>query len=652
MERIKQRVGVSVDFCSFQRVRWQVVVIGLLLVIAFTALSCWAALLRNEILGAGYLPRGVVSLFLLLVILVSFGRRSYLSPIFTRSELLFIFALLNSVAAISGEEFAMHFYLNIIGLVYYSSPRSQWFNLFTPHIPTWLVPSLQFRDPAILWAYEGMPEGAKMPIGEWFIPLLAWTPYFFGVCALLVFLCWLMAKQWEEHERLVYPLTQVPAELTNSNKGEFPRLLRSPLFWLGFFIASIPYSLRGLHLFFPQFPDLQLQRDAGQLFPSGPLTAFNGLQIHFYPEMIGIAYLLPYESGLSLWFFQFMRRTEIALRIALGYDMMHSEFVTYQTIGAYCVMAGYLLWIARSHISKLAKKALLLFAKQGIQGDGEETLAFWGLIGTFIGLLLWVKWVAGASVFWTGLMLLGMLIVALVVARIVAETGIYIYSAPFRINQVLFDIFGKDRIGAKNIVLLTAMSWMQIRSTATMASGYLTNTFRLGTLAGFRRGYVAFWVLVALLLTLLVCHVTVPTVIYAYSVPKLSGWAQGAPLKATNLIAQYLTISRPLTAHHWWGLVFGALTYWLLIKLRMTFSGFPIHPLGFVAWAGWPIDRYWLSVLVGWSVKAVVLRYGGFSLFQKMKSFAYGIIVGGPTTLTFWVLVRFLFPTQGVIIYD
>jgi len=652
MERIKQRVGVSVDFCSFQRVRWQVVVIGLFLVIAFTALSCWAALLRNEILGAGYLPRGVVSLFLLLVILVSFGWRSYLSPIFTRSELLFIFALLNSVAAISGEEFAMHFYLNIIGLVYYSSPRSQWFNLFTPHIPTWLVPSLQFRDPAILWAYEGMPEGAKMPIGEWFIPLLAWTPYFFGVCALLVFLCWLMAKQWEEHERLVYPLTQVPAELTNSNKGEFPRLLRSSLFWLGFFIASIPYSLRGLHLFFPQFPDLQLQRDAGQLFPSGPLTAFNGLQIHFYPEMIGIAYLLPYESGLSLWFFQFMRRTEIALRIALGYDMMHSEFVTYQTIGAYCVMAGYLLWIARSHISKLAKKALLLFAKQGIQGDGEETLAFWGLIGTFIGLLLWVKWVAGASVFWTGLMLLGMLIVALVVARIVAETGIYIYSAPFRINQVLFDIFGKDRIGAKNIVLLTAMSWMQIRSTATMASGYLTNTFRLGTLAGFRRGYVAFWVLVALLLTLLVCHVTVPTVIYAYSVPKLSGWAQGAPLKATNLIAQYLTISRPLTAHHWCGLVFGALTYWLLIKLRMTFSGFPIHPLGFVAWAGWPIDRYWLSVLVGWSVKAVVLRYGGFSLFQKMKSFAYGIIVGGPTTLTFWVLVRFLFPTQGVIIYD
>ena len=652
MKGTEQRADASAIVVPSQQVRWQVIALSLFLVATFTAFSCWAALSRNEILGAGYLPRGIVFLFLILVVFASLTQKSSLLPTLTRTDLLFIFALLNSIAAISGEEFAMHFYLNLIGLVYYSSPQSQWFNLFTPHIPHWLVPSLQFRDPAILWAYEGMPEGAKMPIGEWFIPLLAWTPYFFGVCALLVFLCWLMAKQWEEHERLVYPLTQVPAELTSGDGGDFSRFLRSLLFWLGFFTASIPYSLRGLHLFFPQFPDPQLQRDAGQLFPSGPLTAFNGLQLHFYPEMIGIAYLLSYESGLSLWFFQFMRRTEIAVRIALGYDMMHGEFVTYQTIGAYCVMAGYLLWVARSHISKLARKALSLFAKQRTQGDSEETLAFWGLIGTFIGLLLWVKWVAGASTLWAGLMLLGMLIVALVVARIVAETGIYIYSPPFRVNQVLFDIFGKDRIGAKNIVLLTAMSWMQIRSTATMASGYLTNTFRLGTLAGFRRGYMALWVLVALFLTLLVCHVSAPTVIYAYSVPKLSGWAQGAPLKATNLIAQYLTTSRPLTTHHWWGLVFGALTCWLLIKLRMTFSGFPIHPLGFVAWAGWPIDRYWLSVLLGWAVKVVVLRYGGFSLFQRMKPFAYGMIVGGPTTLTFWVLLRFFFPTQEVIIYD
>jgi hypothetical protein len=116
-------------------------------------------------------------------------------------------------------------------------------------------------------------------------------------------------------------------------------LFQIPSFWLGFLVAAIPYSLRSLHLYFPQIPDPKLQRDAGQLFASGPLTVFNNMELHFYPEMVGIAYLLSNEVGLSLWFFPILRRIEIALRVALGYDMLHSEFVTYQTVGAYIVMA-------------------------------------------------------------------------------------------------------------------------------------------------------------------------------------------------------------------------------------------------------------------------------------------------------------------------
>jgi hypothetical protein len=55
---------------------------------------------------------------------------------------------------------------------------------------------------------------------------------------------------------------------------------------------------------------------------------------------------------------------------------------------------------------------------------------------------------------------------------------------------------------------------------------------------------------------------------------------------------------------------------------------------------------------LGWALKAVVLRYGGFSIFQKAKPFAYGLVVGGTTNLTFWILLRLLFPTSDVIIRD
>lgn len=641
-------------------VRWHAIVLTLALVVVFTVVSGWAALLRHEILGTGYLPRGVVPLFLLLVVLNAIVKRWLPSVALTRAELAFVFAILMSIAAISGQEFGIHFYLYLLGLVYYSSPQSQWFGLFTPHLSPWLVPSLHFRDPSILWAFEGMPEGAKVPLSDWLIPFLAWTPYLFGVYALLTCFCGLMARQWEERERLLYPLTQVPLELSGSDEQPLPRVLKSPLFWLGFSIPAILYSLRGLHLYFPTVPDPQLQRNAGVLFPSGPMTAFNGLDLHLYPEMVGIAYLLSREVGFSFWFFCLLRRAEVAARIAMGIDIGHGEFLTFQSVAAYTVMALAVFWVARSYLwdtgrgawDGLWQKIFHHSVSPFPRPLSHDAWAFWGTLFSFIGLLVWAKWVMGVSVFWAAILLLGLLVASLIVARVVAEAGIYIYSAPFRFYQVLFDAFGKDRIGAKNIVLMKAMSWVQIRSTGTMASGYFSNAFRLSSLVGLTHSSTAFWMLIAILVTLLVCHVTFPTVIYSYSVGKLSWWAKGSPSGTANFIGQYLTSQRPLTTHHWWGLVLGAATCAVLIKGRLTFVGFPLHPLGFVAWYGWPIDRYWLSILIGWVIKAVVLRYGGYRVWYRFRPFSYGLMVGGTTALTFWILLHLLYPTSDPIIFD
>ncbi len=649
-------------------VRWHAIALTLALVVGFTVVSGWAALLRHEILGTGYLPRGIVPLFLLLVVLNAFVKRWLPSVALTRAELAFVFTILMSIAAISGQEFGIHFYLYLLGLVYYSSPQSQWFGQFTPHLSPWLVPSLHFRDPSVLWAYEGMPEGAQLPLSDWLVPFLAWTPYLFGVYALLTCFCGLMARQWEERERLLYPLTQVPLELSGSIEATaspddqpLPKVLKSPLFWLGFSIPAVLYSLRGLHLYFPTVPDPQLQRNAGALFPSGPMTAFNGLDLHFYPEMVGIAYLLSREVGFSFWFFCLLRRAEVAVRMALGVDMGHGEFLTFQSVAAYTVMTLGVLWVARFYLWEIGQRSLeslwnkLFFHPSSLiyhPSSSSDNWAFWGTLLTFFGLLAWSKWVAGASVVWAAALLLGLLVASLIVARVVAEAGIYIYSAPFRVYQVLFDAFGKDRIGARNIVLMKAMSWVQIRSTATMASGYLSNAFRLNSLVGLARSATAFWILVAISVTLLVCHVTIPTVIYSYSVGKLSWWAKGSSLGTANFIGQYLTTERPLTNHHWWGLVLGAVTCAVLIKLRLTFVGFPLHPLGFVAWYGWPIDRYWLSILIGWAIKAVVLRYGGYRFWYRFRPFAYGLTVGGTTALTFWILLHLLYPTADPVIID
>jgi hypothetical protein len=441
-------------------------------------------------------------------------------------------------------------------------------------------------------------------------------------------------------------------------------VLRRPLFWVGFVLAAVPLSLRGLHLYFPQVPDPRLQRTMAELFglapnaplfATGPLTAFNGLLAHIYPEMIGIAYLLAQEVGLSLWLFMFVRHLQVAARIALGQDMYHAEFLTYQTLAAYVVMAAGTIWMARGYLKTIVQETMTTVARR-LRGEKRTPPPeAWALMGTalaFAVLLVWGRWVAGVSVLWAGVMLVGLMVASLVIARVVAETGIYIYSAPFRINQVLFEVLGRDRLGARNIVLLTAMSWVQIRSTGTMAAGYLSNAMRLSSTVGMERKAAGLWMLLAIAITVAVCHGVIPTVIYEYGVPKLSWWARSAGLNTANLIGQYLTVERPMTGHHWAGMAVGALICWGLMKLRLTLSNFPLHPLGFVTWMGWPIDRYWLSIFVGWVVKALVVRYGGYRGFGVLRPLAYGLIVGGTTTLTFWILLRLLFPTSESLIYD
>ncbi|MCS7223273.1 MAG: hypothetical protein NZ959_01750 [Armatimonadetes bacterium] len=627
------------------------------LIIGFTIFGGWAALLRHEILSTGYLPRGTVLLLLIILLGNAALGRIFPKGTLTVREILFIYASLISVAAVSGQEFGIHFYLNLIGLIYYSSPQSTWAGLWNDWIPPWLVPARHYRDPAVLWAFEGMPEGARPPLEAWSLPLVLWTPYLWSIYAMAICLCWFFARHWAEKERLVYPLAQVPEDLAKADERATPVIFRRPVFWLGLLLGALPYSLRALHLYYPMVPDPRLQRTLEQwfglppgapFFSGGAFSAFNFLGAHIYPEMIGIAYLLAGEVGLSFWSFVFFRQLEVAIRIACGCDLLHSEFLTYQSVGAYTVMAMVLVFL------------LLRGWKRrpvGQESVAEGTfrpliLPIIGLVPVVITILCWGRFAAGVSLLWLSAWLVGLMVALTIVGRVVAESGLFIYSSPFRVYQVLFDLFGKERIGGRNLVLLTAMSWVQARSTATLVSGYLVNAFRLSDRADLPEGSFVLWLLVCFLLALVTCHFAIPRVIYAYGIPKLSWWARGAAAGTANLIGGYLTTRRPPTVHHGAGFLMGCLLTFLLVQARLRWVNFPFHPLGFVACQGWPIDRYWLSIFLGWSSQRIVIRAGGQSLWSRLRPLAYGLITGGTAGLSLWILIRLRWSTADSIITD
>jgi len=644
--------GASGAGRSMTRRAW---ILGLLLVVGFTVAGCFSVFLRYEIIGTGYLPRGAVCVLLGLLagnaLIRWLARRFCLS----RSELLVIFGMLVAMSAIPGQEYAQHVYLYLGGLPYYADGTVAPERLYMQHIPPWLLPGVDREDPAVKGFVEGLRPGDPIPYRAWLRPLVLWTPYFLALYGTLICFGALLSQQWEDREKLLFPLVQVPRDLVETEGQALSPLLRNRLMWGCFGFASGLYLLKGLHSYYPVVPDLNLQRTTEQLFPSGPAaTAFNYRPLHFYPEMVGITYLLTSEVGFSLWFFYGLRLLETYLRALYNLTTTDATFFQFQTAGGYLVLALTVLYIARDHFRRVWREVVSPSPPPGRDAaTGHPPLSYRSAVIGFLGgvafLGVWCQQ-NGMSLQWA-LTMLGLFpFVSMIVARVVCEAGMFIYSSPFRLNELLFEMVGTTRLGPRNVTLMTLTSWPQIRSTATQFLPSLMEAFKLGSEARVNRRHLTAALFAAIAAALLTCHVVSPYVIYRAGVGKLSWWASRAPLGATNTLVGYLRTPTEMTGESWLAFGLGAGFMLFLAMMRMRWVWWPLHPLGFAAWLGWPIERYALSIFLGWLVKVLVLRFGGFKVFRLLRPGAFGLILGICFILTFWMGVHFLVPGPPLII--
>ena len=78
----------------------------------------------------------------------------------------------------------------------------------------------------------------------------------------------------------------------------------------------------------------------------------------------------------------------------------------------------------------------------------------------------------------------------------------------------------------------------------------------------------------------------------------------------------------------------------------MHLAWFPLHPVGFALAGNWTMDRMWLCVLIAWSVKLVLLKYGGAKAYKPAVPFFVGLILGDFVVGGFWNLYGILMQTQ------
>ena len=138
--------------------------------------------------------------------------------------------------------------------------------------------------------HEGLPAGESIPWGAWLEPLGYWYGFFLLLSFMMICMGVILHRQWSQHERLAYPMTQLPLQMIEGGVGPLTRLapiFKNKVMWLGFSLPFLLLSLNGLNHYFQPVPEMK--------YPF--LTS-----IHFFRNSVYLPFALHFAwVGFFIW---------------------------------------------------------------------------------------------------------------------------------------------------------------------------------------------------------------------------------------------------------------------------------------------------------------------------------------------------------------
>ena len=631
-------------------VRGRAYLIGLLLVclicgiISFSELvASRASSIQTIMLGANQMSPAVIGVLLAIVGANALARRVTGRCALRPSEIGMVYVMMACAALISSFGLVGLLLPTLVGGSYFEHTLSDASKDLLHSVPRWLLPfdpTGPANQPVVRSFYEGLRDGERIPWGAWITPLAAWSAF-----ALLLFFCMacmvtLVRKQWVEHERLAFPLVQVPLEVLDEHtkpRGERMILLAGAL------VPFAVHSMNGIHGAFPNIPQI----------PTFIISTWGLFSVLF--SVIGFSYLLPLDVSFSMWFFPLFFRLQSMVGLFLGY---HSEpmpnllgggcplYAGYQSIGAAFAVVIALLWSARQHFRDVWATVWRDDAR--VRADNEMMsyrTAFWGLV---ISLLLMIYWcvMAGVSVGIAAFVILSFVLMTLLVAtRCVAEVGVLNLEHTYRPIDIWGVFAAKSSLGAGALAPLVMLSPIIMRHPRTIMSAIMDGQ-KLADGVGLNRRKLAMGLLLGIPVAMVTAYGIQLWIAYTYGAMRLNSWfTMAVPTLHLTEFGQLASGGGRFDANMPTFFGIGALFTAFLYVMRTRYWWWPFHPLGYAMGAWWTGTIWWSMFLVGWLIKSAVVRYGGMRLFRRVRPFFIGLILGEFVTALLWALIS---PTLGI----
>jgi hypothetical protein len=556
-------------------------------------------------------------------------------------------------------------------------------------LPNWMWPDFSAEDPVgrgmepvvrdffgrvymedpTLWT-----RIAAVPWEKWLVPAVSWGIFFAALFGAVVLLSVIFRRQWVENERLAFPLAQVYLSLLEPPEKDraLNRMLRSRLFWIGMGAVFFLHGTKGLSVYFPKHvPEIPLSFNFMGLFSEEPWVyadwAFKQSRIYF--TIIGIMFFVSARVAFSMWFFF------LAMQAAKMWSGMMQTTITAgmerdQMFGALLVLGVTVLFIARGHLAVVARQ--MFRGPQTGEPRGRYlpySVAGWGLLVCMAVLAGWLV-VAGASLA-GALVIVGLLLLVYVVlARIVAETGLLYVLLPVQFNRLW--LYGSDLSGGTIGTTLRSYFFgqyffgMLLHDTREASPVFATHALRVADehaypgVTDWRR---AFPFVVTLFATMMLAFVVsgASTLFIHYNYASTLDQAQETPVGAGGAYNMPRTIALsgtqqyvpprtgPVEPHSRVGqMTFGAGLTGLLSVMNLRFAAWPLHPVGYLLANTWGIRHIWFSIFLGWMMKSVITRYGGATLFVMCRPLFLGLIFGEAAAIAFWLTVNVLLAARGI----
>jgi len=643
--QIPHRVGRSEGVTAASGVRWWAVLLGLVLI---PPNALWLHSMEL-VWGSGTPTRlalffNVVFILVVLVlpnlVLSKYWPRRALRP----AELITIYAMLCLATAIGGQDFLETLVAMVATPAYFATAENQWQELFLHKIPA----SLILNDPV---AAESFWEGGGHlyswgSLRPWLVSALVWMGFAAVLLAVMIGICIVVRRRWNEQERLGYPLVELPYQLTSPRLHLLGReLLGNRLLWLGFGIAAGIDLLNGLAYLYPSIPALHVNfvslQPIVKTLPRPWSAMYSGeLGLAAHPFAIGIGYLMPLDFLFSFVFFFWLSKMQlVAMDIVGTLSTGGFPYVTQQSQGAYIAIGLFVLWSGRRYYGRLIRQSVL--RRQGPESDREMSYApvFVIIAVGFVILVVFCTNLLGATLPATVLFLGGYWLMALSITRMRAEFGIPTHELVIRpLHYCMILIGGGRAVGQRNMVSLSLLWWIVRHQTGNPMPHVLE-----GLTLGQRRGTPLRTMVVALSAAAVVALAS------SYWSMLHHGYSYGFIGRPTVAYflgqppflnpAAWLTSTPPPHWERMVGLLIGTGFTLALFVLRRRYLSWPLHPAGFVIGPGWEGGVLWLPMTIAWTVKFLVVRYGGHKLYKTLMPFFLGLVLGEFVVGPIWGII-------------